>query len=338
MCYNYINNINRQIASKESEIKLKSFKNNVEVQGYLFNFGNDERRQLKEKVTGPASKVPGTEFIQGDLNIATDPEATNVVTVRFDYLPRFKKDGGENDTYKTLAALIEANKTFETCGLEASKIRVSGNLDVNDFWTREGELASPKYIRGSFVHLLTGPIAEHPATFDIECVISQAIMNERDNEDDYMTLKGYTFDFRGAALPFDVNARMPAAIEYFENMDISNANPLVTELRGNIVSSVITHEEEVESAFGEPMINTVSRSVRTWDVTWAAANPMDWDDESTITKAELKKALQEREEMLAAEKKRQDEWKSSQGSSFKATPEKKATDSFDDDDDDEFSF
>lgn len=300
------------------------WKNDIHVEGYIFNFGNDERRQLKECISGPNAAHPGTEYIRGELNVVTDDEASNVVTIWFQYVPKVwpAKNGKperENQTYTELARLINTAKTFESDGMAATKVRVDGNLDVNDFYTREGELASPKRIRGSFVHPLTNPIAVNPATFDIECILSQAINKEVDGGDDYLTLKGYTFDFRNSILPFDVNVRIPAAITYFENQDISNNNPLVTNIKGNIVSAIVKQEEEVESAFGDPVVNVTTRSVRTWDVTWAAKEPMEWDDESTITKAELKKALQEREDMLAAEKKRQDEWKASQGSSFSAT-------------------
>lgn len=320
------------------------WKNNTEVQGYIFNFGNDERRQLKECISGPNAAHPGTEYIRGELNVATDDEASNVVTIWFQYVPKVwpAKNGKperENQTYTELARLINTAKTFESDGMAATKVRVDGNLDVNDFYTREGELASPKRIRGSFVHVLNGPISPNPATFDIECILSQAINKEVENGDDYLTLKGYTFDFRNAILPFDVNVRIPAAITYFENQEISNSNPLVTNIKGNIVSAIVNKEVEVESAFGEPVIEVSTRTVRTWDVTWAAKEPMEWDDESTITKAELKKALQEREDMLAAEKKRQDEWKASQGSSFSvATPTAKASAPEDDDDNDDFPF
>ena len=316
------------------------WKNAVEVQGYIFNFGNDERRQLKERISGPNSAHPGTEYIQGELNVATDDEASNVVTIWFQYVPKVwpAKNGKperENPTYAELARLIDTAKTFESDGVAATKVRVSGNLDVNDFYTREGELASPKRIRGSFVHVLNGPISPNPATFDIECILSNAITKEVDGGEDYLTLKGYTFDFRNAILPFDVNVRIPAAITYFENQDISNANPLVTNIKGNIVSAIVKQEEEVESAFGDPVVNVTTRSVRTWDVTWAAKEPMEWDDESSITKVELKKVLQEREDMLAAEKKRQNEWKASQGSSFSAaTPKAKAQSTVEEDEDD----
>lgn len=319
------------------------WKNNIHVEGYIFNFGNDERRQLKERISGPNATHPGTEYIQGELNIATDDEGSNVVTVWFQYVPKVwpAKNGKperENQTYTELARLINEAKTFETDGAAATKVRVDGNLDVNDFYTREGELASPKRIRGSFIHPLTGPMNDHPATFDIECVLSQAIAKEVDGGDDYMTLKGYTFDFRNSILPFDVNVRIPGAITYFENQEISSANPLVTNIKGDIVSAIIKQEKEIESAFGEPVVETTTSTVRTWDVTWAAKDPMEWDDESSITKAELKKALQAREDMLAAEKKRQDEWKASQGSSFTATTALKAKAVVEDDDDDDFPF
>lgn len=310
------------------------WKNNVHVEGYIFNFGNDERRQLKECVSGPKSKNPGSEYLRGELNIATDDEASNVVTVWFQYVPKVFANGRENSTYTELVRLLNEAKTFETDGAAATRVRVDGNLDVNDFYTREGELASPKRIAGSFVHVLTGPIADNPATFDIECILSSAVSKEVEGGDDYLTLKGYTFDFRNSILPFDVNVRIPAAITYFEDQDISNTNPLVTNIKGNIVSAIIKHEEEVESAFGDPVVTTTSRTVRTWDVTWAAKEPMEWDDESSITKTELKKVLQERETMLAAEKKRQDEWKASQGSSFSAATPKASVP----EDDDDFAF
>lgn len=319
------------------------WKNAVEVQGYIFNFGNSEREMLKECISGPNATHPGTQYIRGALNVATDDEASNVVTIWFQYVPKVwpAKNGKperENQTYTELARLINTAKTFESDGMAATKVRVSGNLDVNDFYTREGELASPKRIRGGFVHVLNGPISPNPATFDIECILSQAINKEVDGGDDYLTLKGYTFDFRNSVLPFDVNVRIPAAITYFENQEISNSNPLVTNIKGNIVSAIVNKEVEVESAFGDPVIEVSTRTVRTWDVTWAAKEPMEWDDESTITKAELKKALQEREDMLAAEKKRQDEWKASQGSSFTATTAPKAKAVVEDDDDDDFPF
>ena len=109
------------------------WKNAVEVQGYIFNFGNDERRQLKERISGPNSTHPGTQYIQGELNVATDDEASNVVTIWFQYVPKVwpAKNGKperENPTYAELARLIDTAKTFESDGAAATKVRVKESL------------------------------------------------------------------------------------------------------------------------------------------------------------------------------------------------------------------
>ena len=48
-------------------------------------------------------------------------------------------------------------------------------------------------------------------------------------------------------------------------------------------------------------------------ITWAQAEPYIWDDDSTITARELKEALAAREITLAELKKRNEEYKASQG-------------------------
>lgn len=319
--------------------------NDIAIQGYVFNFGNDERRALQQKVTGPNSKNPGMNFIQGELNIATDDKGLNVITVYYQYVPETwpAKDGGKprpNTNYDELMKLLQSNNTFEKNGTAADKIRLNGNLETNDFYTREGELASPKRIRGGFVHPLNTPISETPATFSLDCVLSKCVEVERENEEPYVTLSGYCFDFRNSIYPFDVNIRSKAGMNYFLGEDISNNNPMVTSIKGNIVNQQIKHEETIESAFGDPVVQTSVRNVRSWDITWAAPEPMEWDDESVITKVELKKALQERMERIEADKKRADEYRASQEkSAFNNAPVASVTNaSVVEDDDDSMDF
>lgn len=325
---------------------MRKFSNDVAIQGYVFNFGNDERRQLQKRVTGPQSKNPGTNYIRGELNVATDDEATNIITLWYQYEPEFNKNGKPNSKYEELSRLLDSNNTFEQNGTSADKIRVNGALQTNDFYTREGELASPKRIAGGFVHALNTPISDTPATFNIDCVLSKCVETERENEEPYVTLSGYCFNFRDEIFPFDVNVRSQAGMDYFLGEDISSNNPMVTTIKGNIVNQQIKREETIESAFGEPVVQTSVRNARSWDVTWAAPEPLEWDDESSITKAELKKALQERTERIEADKKQADEWRANQEkNAFNNTPapttpvkEEVPFDTADDEDSDDFEF
>jgi len=275
---------------------MKRFINNCHAEGYIFSHNLQERVSKK-----------GVEYIWGSIEIATDEEATNVVSVRFNYVPKTNKNGNANETYNTLATIIQENNTYEKNGTSATKVRIDGDVEVNDFVGRNGEMASPKQFRGSFVHFMNPTNDPGKATFECDMLISNVATRERQDDTTYDELNGYVFNFRGDILPVTFSIENPDGMNYFESQDISNKNPLLTKVWGEIVSTIVKNETEVESAFGAPTVNVTTRTVRAWNVIGASAEPMDFDDESTITKAELKKALADREEMLADVKKRWEE-------------------------------
>lgn len=305
---------------------MKKMKNNVEIQGYVFSHTLANRVSKKN--------VP---FINGRINVATDEAGTNVIPVNFTYVSEYwGKTDKPNTNYDILQGLIDDCKTFEECGTAATKVRISGNIDTNDFVNRDGEMASPKQVSGSFVHLMTTPIADNPSTFDADMVITSAIEREVEDGPDYVQLKGYCFDFRGTAVPVDLNIRSKSGMAYFLDQEPSSNNPFCTEVKGEIISTTIETEVEEEGAFGEPIVNKTSRPFRTWDVTWAAKEPYEWDDEDFITKKEMKSSLAAHEEHLADVKRRHDEYIANRdgGQSFKTADPSAGLD----DDDDDFAF
>ena len=151
------------------------------------------------------------------------------------------------------------------------------------------------------------------------------------------SLKIFGFNFRNDVLPVEFSVRSEGGIKYFESQDISNSNPMVTKVWGDILSTIIQIEHEVESAFGDPTVNVTTRTIRSWDVIGASAEPMEWDDDSTITKAELKQKLSEREERLADQKKRDEEYRNSQ-SGKSGFPTSTTPSQVEEDDDDDFPF
>ena len=278
-----------------------NFTNNVHVEGYVFS---------TERLANRVSKKTGTPFINGTVNVATDEDATNIVPVFFPYVTETFKSGKPNPAYEILQGLIDSDggNTYEKIGKDALKVRIDGSVDVNDFVTRDGEIASPKRVSGSFMHIMTGDISDEPATFDIDMLIAGVAEREVEDGDDFANLRGYAFNYRGDALPVDVNIRSRGGIDYFMDAEISNKNPMFTHIKGKIVSQAITHETTEESAFGDPIVHKVTRHIRTWDVTWAAVEPYEWDDESTLTKKEFKQKLADREEHLAEVKKNHDDY------------------------------
>ena len=125
------------------------------------------------------------------------------------------------------------------------------------------------------------------------------------------TVKGAIFDFRKSLLPIEFSATNPNAIAYFEGLGATQSEPVFTCVWGRQVSEVLVREIRTESAFGEDEVREVKNTRRDFVITGAAKDPYVWDDESSITVAELNEAIQKREIDLAAMKKRQDDYKAS---------------------------
>ena len=280
---------------------MKNFINNVHVEGYIFNHTLQYREGSKNN--------PNIPFIMGTINIATDEQAINVVPVRFSYVTeKYSKSGKENATFKVLKQIIEDDNTYEINGTGATKVRIDGNIDVNDFLGRDGNMVESKLVSGSFCHILNGPISQKEAsTFEADMLIAAAGIQEVENGDDYMNLRGYVFNFRGDLIPVTFSIHNKDGIKYFDNCDISNANPLLTKVWGNIVSTTVVSETKVESAFGSPKIIPSSRSFRAWEVAGCSSEPYEFNDESTITIDEFKDALKRREQAKAEAKARAEE-------------------------------
>ena len=300
----------------------KSFLNQTHVEGVLYEHA------LESKVSGDASKNPGTPFITGTISIATDDAMTNIVPIHFTYVTATFGSGKPNDTYTTLNNII--NGTFGTYMKDgadkAVKLRVDSALGLNEFYTeRNGkeELVSAKRNEGGFVHKVDALDEDEKVrnTFKADMIITGVTHVEADEEKNLpkkAIIKGAIFDFRKSLLPVEFSATNPNAIRYFESLDASFKEPVFTCVWGRQVSEVVVRQIVTESAFGEDEIREVKNSRRDFVITGAAKEPYLWDDESSITAAELNEAIQKREIDLAAMKKRQDEYKASRNASAAA--------------------
>ena len=80
---------------------MKKVINRTHIEGPVY------QHSLELKVSGPDSKNPGTEFITGNIEIATDDAGINIVPVHFTYTTAtFGKSGKVNETFNTLKNFI----------------------------------------------------------------------------------------------------------------------------------------------------------------------------------------------------------------------------------------
>ena len=296
---------------------MKRMVNNSHIEGALY------QHDLTLKVTGENSKNPGTEFISGNIEIATDDAGINIVPVHFTYVTATTAKGSANATFNVLKNIIDGvYKTVMTDGADnATLLRIDSAIGLNEFYTdRSGkeELVSVKRNEGGFVHV-TPTIADDERTrntFECDIIISNVIHVEGDEEKgttDKATVKGVIFNFRNDLMPVEFSVTNPKAMAYFEDLGASNSNPIFTKIKGRQISESIVRRVEEESAFGEPSIKEYKSTKKDFVITWAMAEPYVWDDDSTITARELTEALAAREIALAEMKRRSDEYKASQG-------------------------
>ena len=79
----------------------KNMINRVHLEGKLY------QHKLERKTTGANSKAPGTEYIRGTIEVATDDNVTNIVSVNYTYVTAKYSSGKENPNFKILGDIID---------------------------------------------------------------------------------------------------------------------------------------------------------------------------------------------------------------------------------------
>lgn len=301
---------------------MKNMINRTHIEGYIY----EHDLQLKE--SGPNSKNPGTKFISGTVSIATDDAISNIVPVHFTYVTATTAKGSANATYAILNQIIDGTLgSIMANGRDyAAKIRVDSAIGLNEFYsdrTGQEELVSVKRNEGGFVHVATTLADDEKArnTFEADILITNVRVMEADPERDLpekAIIKGAVFDFKKSLLPVEFSTVHPNAISYFEGLNASAKEPVFTRVKGIQISETVVRKITEESAFGEASVREVTSNRKDWVVNWAQTDPYVWDDESTITAAELTEAMANREVYLAGIKQRQDEYKASRNQSAPA--------------------
>lgn len=290
----------------------KKMINQTHIEGALY------QHDLTLKVTGENSKNPGTEYISGIIEIATDDAGINIVPVHFTYVTATTKSGKTNATFVTLMDIV-SGKLGSVMGQSENPamLRIDSAFGLNEFFSDSNgkeELVSVQRNEGGFVHVTNTLVEDENErnTFDCDMIITSVTHKEADEEQglpEKAILKGWIFDFRNALLPYTFSAVNPRAISYFEGLEATSSNPAFVHVKGRQVSETIIRTITEESAFGEPSVREVKRSRKDFVVTWAATDVYEWDDESTITVNELKELMANRETYLATLKQRRDEYK-----------------------------
>lgn len=306
---------------------MKNMTNAITVEGRVYDFS-----KLKIRTAGENAKAPGTIFINGMMEIATDEEGCNVIPYYVTYCTAKTSKGNVNNTFTELKNIIENGKSWIEHGKdEATVVRVNASLELNDFYTEDNQLVSQKRVGGGFVKIIAAkdlnPDESKRAMFELDVLFNNAVEVEANEEKEipaYVKLHGAAFNYKKVMLPIDLSIENPNGMKYFLDACPSNAELLFTKVWGSIISRNTTRAVKTESAFGESFVKMVPTSQKKWLITGANTIPYVYDDESTITTEEFKKAASDREVYLAEVKARQEEYKNAQSNAAPAASVAKA--------------
>lgn len=294
---------------------MKRMINTETIEGRVF------QHDLKIKtVQNSQSPNFGKAFIQGNLEIATDEAGLNVVKVHYTYVSELTKQGGKNSTFTNLKSIIEEGKTWIADGKDnATLVQVTPSIALNDFFINdngEDQLVSEKRNEGGFVNFITLNQLNEDETartkFNTDMLITNIAHIEanpdRNIEKDYVVVRGAIFNFRGDILPMEFSVRTEDGMKYFESLDVTEAQPLFTQVWGHVRNFTQEYTYTQASAFGENAVRTSKRTTKEYLITGASPVPYDFGDEKILTAEDVTKANQNRQVYLANVKKQRDEY------------------------------
>lgn len=302
---------------------MKKMFNATHIEGLLY------QHSLVLKTTGKDSKNPGTEYISGNIEIATDNAMTNIVPVHFTYVTAVTSKGKTNDTFNTLKNIID--KVYKSCmehgAHVASKFSIDSAIGLNEFYSdRSGqdELISVKRNEGGFVHAVAeiNPDETKRNRFDVDIVITNVRTIEPDEEnkvEEKAIVKGCIFNFRKDMMPVEFTVVDPAGIDYFMGLGASGKSPVFTRIKGEQISKSIVRKVVEESAFGNPDVKEFKNTKKDFVIDWTSNCPYDWDSDDTLTADELTQAINNRELYLAELKQNAENYRNSKGNAFATT-------------------
>ena len=292
-------------------MKSKIF-NQSHVEGYLY------QHKLEKKVTGANAKSPNTTYINGTIDLATDDEMTNIVSIHYTYVTAMTKSGQPNRTFKTLANIIDGNicSVMEHGKDKAQKFVADTAINVDEWFTeRNGEEEVASFMRneGGFLTAVDSLNEDENkrATFDTDIILNKVTRFEADEEKELpekVILNGYIMNFRKDFMPVRYTVLNPGAMDYFESLEVSDRNPVFTRVRGKQVSTIVVKRVEEEGAFGETYVREFQNSHRDFVVNWAVKDTYEIGEDLDISPAEIKKGLADRQTNLATKKKEREEY------------------------------
>lgn len=231
-------------------------------------------------------------YIGGTLKVETEED--NVVPVSF-FAAEITNAGKENPIYKSLQTVVNEYKTIQNDTREhADSVEISGaRLSENIFFPQPDRMIRGFQIQGAFFN--RGASISPDNEFIVSGVIEDVIEDVKDDvPTGTLTVRLLVVGYGNQANILDFKVEDPAGAKYILS---TFAKGMEVKVNGSIVIDETIEEIKEETAFGDPIINTIRKTERKLLIT-SATPPMD----STLPADERLQMLATRESQIQDKK------------------------------------
>ena len=222
---------------------LEQLKNNVEVIGTLKSLSLEEKTSKNNK-----------EMIIGNVVVEVkDGDKVNNVFMNVLQM-KFKKDGVTvQKPFTALQTVMNEYKTIDDHGREnADVVRITGQYDVNEYYTEEGEFRSRKQLRTQFFNRLNDKEVAQKALVSIDLVV-KSIQDEVDSDGlvtGRLKVNGFNVGYNGKYIPLDDLIVNEDLAQPFRQLYFEGTTGLVTIQVNNYAEIEIVEVEQPAHGFG----------------------------------------------------------------------------------------
>lgn len=222
---------------------LEQLKNNVEVIGTLKSLSLEEKTSKN-----------GKEMIIGNVVVEVkDGDKVNNVFMNVLQM-KFKKDGVTvQKPFTSLQTVMSEYKTIDDHGREnADVVRITGQYDVNEYYTEEGEFRSRKQLRTRFFNRLDDKEVAQKALVSIDLVV-KSIQDEIDADGlvtGRLKVNGFNVGYNGKYIPLDDLIVNEDLAQPFRQLYFEGTTGLVTIQVNNYAETEIVEVEQPAHGFG----------------------------------------------------------------------------------------
>lgn len=273
---------------------LRQAENKVYIEGTLSQINLEYKSYVKNGTT--------VEGISGTIDVKVNLDKQVLTIPVHAFANKYTKTGNINPSFESLEKAKRELVSIAACGDEekADKVRINGDIRMNDFTGKDGRLISQPRINTSFVNKVYGAVSP-AANFSLEFMVQNiAPVVDREGvevEPKKVNVIALVPQYGGLVDVMTLTANAPSVInaveQHWEPGFCYKASGVI-----NFTSTTEEYEEHVD--FGEPLRKVRTINLSELVITGGSGMPMD--DNLAFSKEDIKAGLDRRAAMIEERK------------------------------------